>query len=651
MALKQTSQAALPQKPDPTQKVFSVVDPLKVNIENPESAVISIEVKEPTETIACDILVVGGSMGGVSAAVSAASAADELNYSGDGQPLVVLTEETDWLGGQMTTQGVSALDENHLVEISGASRSYQQFRKDIRDHYKEDYKLAGYAQDEPWLNPGDCWVSWLAFEPRFALHEIALLVIPCQKRNRLSIKLRLKPIYAKTEETQSSSSSSLKKITAVGFIDFETGKCIEIKAKIVIDATELGELLPMAGISYRTGAESRAETGEPHAPENARPENVQDFVYPFVIEYRPGSNHVIEKPAHYDDFNSKGKFSLQGYPMFSTKLSGEGDEMHIEKLPFWEYRRLISAKLFESEDYPFDLSMINWDSNDLRMQNIIDVDAKTQAERMALAKALSLGFLYWLQTEAPRDDGGIGYPEFHLRTDVLGTEDGLSKYPYIRESRRIIGLHTIVEEEIVVSSNPGARAHLFSDSVGIGHYPVDIHGDQDVAGAAQRTRHFQIPLGALIPKDAANLLPACKNIGTTHVTNGSYRLHPIEWSIGEAQGTVAVLSLKSKIEPRDLPSSRQLVQDLQEQLIDRGVPLFWFNDVPTNHPQFAVIQKCVLFNLMKADSNSLAFEPDSLVVTKDLAEAKVESKGLSQSAFASLLCEQNRKGKLAAKEI
>lgn len=593
---------------------------MKVNIETPHSAVVSIEVDETKiEHIECDILIVGGGMGGVSAALSALRTADELSFSSEKKPLVILTEETDWLGGQMTSQGVSALDENHLVEISGAARSYQQFRNDIRARYKRDFKLVEWAAAEPWLNPGDCWVSWLAFEPKFAVDEIEKLLSPYEKRQQLAIKLRTKAIYANVEENDTTSTSSQTKVTSIVIYDFERKTCTEIRAKIVIDATELGDLLPMAGMQYRSGAESKDETGEAHAPEKARPENVQDFTYPFVIEHRPGTKNVIAKPPHYDEFNAAGKFSLEGYPMFTCKLSGEGEDLRIEKLPFWEYRRLISSKLFESDEYPFDVAMINWNSNDLRMQNIIDVDANTQAERLALGKALSLGFLYWLQTEAPRDDGGFGYPEFYLRTDVLGSKDGLSKYPYIRESRRIVGQHTIVEEEIVVATNPGARARLFSDSVGIGRYPVDIHGEQDVPGAAQHTKPFQIPLGALIPKDATNLLPACKNIATTHVTNGSYRLHPIEWSIGEAQGTLAVLSLKNNIAPSQFAGSKDRVRILQEELIDRGVPLFWFNDVPTELPNFTSIQKAAMSNSIQISEDSLALDPNCENVQKQLA--------------------------------
>lgn len=610
----------LPNKTNSAQKVFSIVDPLKVNIETPHSAVVSIEVDETKiEHIECDILIVGGGMGGVSAALSALRTADELSFSSEKKPLVILTEETDWLGGQMTSQGVSALDENHLVEISGAARSYQQFRNDIRARYKRDFKLVEWAAAEPWLNPGDCWVSWLAFEPKFAVDEIEKLLSPYEKRQQLAIKLRTKAIYANVEENDTTSTSSQTKVTSIVIYDFERKTCTEIRAKIVIDATELGDLLPMAGMQYRSGAESKDETGEAHAPEKARPENVQDFTYPFVIEHRPGTKNVIAKPPHYDEFNAAGKFSLEGYPMFTCKLSGEGEDLRIEKLPFWEYRRLISSKLFESDEYPFDVAMINWNSNDLRMQNIIDVDANTQAERLALGKALSLGFLYWLQTEAPRDDGGFGYPEFYLRTDVLGSKDGLSKYPYIRESRRIVGQHTIVEEEIVVATNPGARARLFSDSVGIGRYPVDIHGEQDVPGAAQHTKPFQIPLGALIPKDATNLLPACKNIATTHVTNGSYRLHPIEWSIGEAQGTLAVLSLKNNIAPSQFAGSKDRVRILQEELIDRGVPLFWFNDVPTELPNFTSIQKAAMSNSIQISEDSLALDPNCENVQKQLA--------------------------------
>ncbi|MBC7999538.1 MAG: FAD-dependent oxidoreductase [Leptolyngbya sp.] len=581
---------------------FTIVDVQDVNIAHPLDAVRTFAVEVPENNLECDILIVGGGTGGVSTALSALTLANKLKAEDKSyvKPKIILTEETDWLGGQMTAQGVSALDENPLAETTGSSLSYQKFRRAIRARYKTDYKLTESANQEPWLNPGDCWVSWLAFEPKIAVEEIDRLLKPFVDSDQLQILLREKAVYVETKKDD-----GLTSLEFVDFINLSSGKSSRIKAKIVIDATELGDLLPLSGVEYRSGAESFATTGEAHAPMEANPGNVQDLTYPFVIELMPEGNFVIEKPAHYDEFNEQGKFSLQNYPMFKARLKGTGEELGIEKLPFWEYRRLIAAKLFDKEEKPNDLAMINWDSNDLRKQNIIDVDAQTQAERLALAKALSLGFLYWLQTEAPRDEGGKGYPEFRLDLKTLDTDDGFSKYPYIRESRRIVGLHTIVEREIVVATNSGARAQNFPDSVGIGHYPVDIHGDQDVEGAAQSTRHFQIPLGALIPRDATNLLPACKNISTTHVTNGSYRLHPIEWSIGEAQGAVAVTALKRNVTALKLAQRSDLIKEIQMRLIDSGVPVFWFDNIYTEHPNFGDIQRRAIFGLLDIDPNSL----------------------------------------------
>ena len=153
--------------------------------------------------------------------------------------------------------------------------------------------------------------------------------------------------------------------------------------------------------------------------------------------------------------------------------------------------------------------------------------------------------MYWLQTEAPRPDGGTGWPGLRLRADVVGTEDGLAKYPYIRESRRILAEFTVLEEHcgrenralVTGGERATVRAAQFDDSVGIGSYHIDLHpstgGDNYIDFASLP---FQIPLGALLPRRMKNLLPAAKNIGTTHITNGCYRLHPVEWNIGEAAG-------------------------------------------------------------------------------------------------------------------
>src|SRR5208337_2407105 len=191
-----------------------------------------------------------------------------------------------------------------------------------------------------------------------------------------------------------------------------------------------------------------------------------------------------------------------------------------------------------------------------RICEVSEAEAKSNLER---AKQLSLSLLYWLQTEAPRPDGGTGWKGLRLRPEVVGTADGLAKYPYIREGRRIKAEFTVLEQHVTTAARmtetglaeDAVRAMPFADSAGIGSYRMDLHitttGDHPEFGS---TLPFQIPLGALIPRRVENLLPACKNIGVTHLTNGCYRLHPIEWNIGEASGTLAAFCVAQKTSPR-----------------------------------------------------------------------------------------------------
>jgi hypothetical protein len=186
------------------------------------------------------------------------------------------------------------------------------------------------------------------------------------------------------------------------------------------------------------------------------------------------------------------------------------------------------------------------------------------------ARELSRSMLHWLQTEA-------GWPGLRLRGDVVGdTPDSLAEALYIRESRRIVGEYTIVEQEISydLRGERGAVAH--PDTVGIGAYRIDLHpstgGDPyiDIACCP-----FQIPLGALIPVRVENLLAGAKDIATTHITNGAYRLHPIEWNIGEAAGQLAALCAATGRTPRAVRADAHTLEELQRELVRAGVELAW----------------------------------------------------------------------------
>ncbi len=582
-------------------KNIELVDMLSVRVGNPAAAVKSYTVSNPQTVIDCDILIVGGGIGGVAATLQTAQSGLK----------VCLVEETDWLGGQMTAQGVSALDENYLIETSGSTLKYQQFRSKIRKHYLSKYQPTKEAAAKQFLNPGNCWVSYISFEPKVAVSVIDDLLEPLTRNGSLSVYKRSKPIQVK---------AAGGRITAVVTVNLESGTTTEFRPKVCLDATELGDLLPLSKMNYRSGSESQLDTQEPHAPLTGDRQNVQDFTYPFAIEYRPGENHTIEKPALYDQFKDSGILSFFGFKMFEPATRQEKDGGTSELLPFWTYRRLLDASNWVNPPYDYDLAMINWMGNDLRGENIIDQPVKAIAERLALGKALSLAFLYWLQTEAPRDEGGNGYPEIRLRPEVMGTSDGLSKYPYIRESRRIKAIHCIVEQEIATATTVGARATSYSDAVGIGFYPIDIHGKEEKPGAAQATRPFQIPLGALMATTPTNLIAACKNIGTTHITNGAYRLHPVEWAIGEAAGALSALTIQLGVKPSKILKDRRLLRRLQHELVSKGSPVYWYDDVAVSHPAFPAIQFLAVSGFMTGRDSDLHFRPDDPLTRQEAAE-------------------------------
>jgi hypothetical protein len=207
---------------------------------------------------------------------------------------------------------------------------------------------------------------------------------------------------------------------------------------------------------------------------------------------------------------------------------------------------------------------------------VLGGSAEDDERHLQGARELSLSFLHWLQTDAPRPDGGTGYPGLRLRGDLVGTSDGLAKRPYIRESRRIRALYTVVEQDLALDCRPDGRAVRYPDSVGVGSYRIDLHpstgGDTyvDIASCP-----FEIPLRALVPVRVRNLLPAAKNIGTTHVTNGCYRLHPVEWGIGEAAGTLAAFCVRTRSTPEQVCADSDLLGDFQRQLARDGVETRW----------------------------------------------------------------------------
>ena len=563
---------------------------------DPDAAVVDCRAPgRSVEETSTDVLVVGGGTGGIAAALAAVRAGRR----------VCLLEETDWIGGQLTAQGVSALDEHEHIERFGGTRSYYAVREAIRAHYR---RLSPALAARPHPNPGNCWVTRLAFEPRVAVRVLHAMAQPFVESGRLSILTRTKAAGAQM---------SAGRVESVLAVNLDDRRWMRFRPRMVIDATELGDLLPLVGAEYVIGAESRADTGEPHAqPLEPKPHCVQSFTYTFVLERTAaGERHVIPRPESYERYRDGQPYALRIH-VHGGEIYGEEtrwlEYQVLEQAPdtkggLWTYRRLIDASLFPlGAGYPRDISMLNWPGNDYRDQSILDRSPREQAQALRDAKRVSLGFLYWLQTEAPRPGGAAGFPELMPRPDVFASADALGKHPYIREGRRIRSRRTIVEQDVSADYQKGARAARFEDSVGVGRYPIDIHnsGPDDV-GVSCRTRPFQIPMGALIPVRVQNLLAGAKNLGTTHITNGCYRLHPVEWNIGEAAGALAAYALESGRDPAVIHADPGLRREFQRRLVAEGVPLAWFIDVGVDHPRFTALQ-------MAAVTEEIAGTPDSL---------------------------------------
>jgi hypothetical protein len=524
-----------------------------------------------------DVVIIGGGVGGCAAALAAARAGCS----------VLLTDETDWIGGQLTQQAVPP-DEHPWIESFGCTRSYRRFRDGVRAYYRHHYPLTAEARDAMYLNPGNGLVSRLCHEPRVALAVLQAMLAPFVSSGRVQLLLQHKAVAADTKGDR---------VLSVTVHDGRNDRSRTLIGSYFLDATELGDLLPMTGTEFVTGFESQKDTDEPHAPSEAQPDNQQSFTFCFAVDHHPGEDNTLDKPEEYD-FWRKYVPELKPLwpgPLLSWKMANpitlrQRDVSFDPSGPgpggmnLWLYRRILDRRNFRPGSHPSDVCLVNWPQNDYWLGNLCNVKPEEAARHLRRAKQLSLSLLYWMQTEAPRPDGGAGWKGLRLRPDVVDTTDGLAKYPYIREARRIRAEFTVFEQHVgtearkkgTAKKGEELTAERFTDSVGVGSYRIDLHptsgGDNylDISSLP-----FQIPLGALLPRRMENLLPSCKNLGVTHITNGCYRLHPVEWNIGEAAGALAAFCLARKEPPRQIRKNAKLLAEFQKRLEGDGVELHW----------------------------------------------------------------------------
>ncbi|MGW8887549.1 FAD-dependent oxidoreductase [Streptomyces sp. NPDC055749] len=504
-------------------------------------------------TLHAEVAVIGSGLGAVAAALAAVRAGRS----------VVLAAPHRRLGGQVTTQLVPALDEHPHVETGGISAAYRAFRDLVRERYD------GLA------NPGGGWVSRLCFEPVAAEAAIDALLAPHVASGRLTVLTGMAATAARREGNRLASVRLEGRDVAV-----------ELDAEVFCDATEAGDLLPLADAPWVVGSEGQDAHGESLAlPGGPQPAAVQSCTVGFVVE--PTAPHEPYDPV---GPAPEGYARRRDSQPFTLEIAGWDDRSHRYRMfedgpdghpPFWTYRRLRDGSALGGPD----AALINWASNDYADRSSIDHPEAAYAE----AKHLSAAFLHWLRTECPRDDGGHGYPELRLAPRIAGTPDGFAEEPYLRESRRLLTATPVRQQDL--EPVPGqARAANFSDSGGLAMYHMDLHSRIGHPRSAYApTAPFQVPLSSLVAASPDNLLAAAKNLAATQVAASAYRVHQGEWAVGEAAGALAAQACLRALAPARIVGDRRELTLLQMNLAAAGVPLAWILDVPVDDPAFVPV--------------------------------------------------------------
>jgi len=434
-------------KPIPVLKV--------VDTENNRLVVLAGERTKPVNFYDADFVILGGGLGGIAAALSICSAGRT----------VILVEESDRIAGCFTYQDTSVYSENRFVETSGTSRSYQEFRENIRQWYKDNDQTPPSFFPRRFPGMKDFAGDNFCFETEAALDVIDEMLAKNIERGKLTVISRHKVAKVVTFSTR---------IASLHAVDMDSLVCNQITGWMIVDATRNGYILPLSGIDYVCGMESARDTGEPHAADSP------DSLF---------SGHYL-------------------YCSYAPPSEDGGDYQEC--------------------------------------------------------------FVGEMQQGVPRDTTGV----------VM--------VPLGPRPRRIVSKKRIVEQDISAESNPGPRAAFFRDSVGIGYHPIVLPPRMAPPGKEIiRTKPFQIPLGALIPRRFTNYIAGGRTIGATFVASRAYNAPSVEWQIGEAAGEVAAYCAGYGIFTHEVLESPEHVRGLQDWLVTkRGVPIYWYDDLTPYDPEF-----------------------------------------------------------------
>ena len=486
-----------------------------------------------------DVLVVGGGASGISAGVQTARM---------GVPVMVV-EETPWVGGMLTSAGVSCIDGNYRLQ----GGIFGEFADSLAQRY------GGFEA----LKTG--WVSNINFEPSVGQEVLTNIAASCG--SLLSLRRETTMLDVTREED----------LWKVKLKDKE-GKKYIVTADVLIDATELGDVAKACGAEYSIGMDAASQTGESIAPETAN-DIIQDLTYVAVLkDYGLDADMTIEKPEGYDPQVFANSCDN---PMTVTPLE-TGQTL-------WSPQMMISYGKLPGGKY-----MINWPiyGNDY-YANTIEMTPREREEAYAKAKNFTLCFLYFIQTE-------LGMKNLGIADDEFPTEDGLPFFPYHRESRRITGKAFLTLD--AVASPYEYELPYYRTAIAVGDYPVDHHHCRHPSWQTLPDLEFypipsfSVPMGVMLPKDLENLIVTEKSVSVSNLINGATRLQPVVMQLGQAAGALAAIARNE-----GKPVSSVKVRKVQQAILKSGGYLMPFLDLPKEHRHFKVLQRIGVTGILRGE--------------------------------------------------
>ncbi len=505
-----------------------------------------------------DLIVVGGGASGTAAGIAAGRLGTKT----------LIIESTPWLGGMLTSAGVSAIDGNHRLP----SGIWGEFKTELEAYYGGPEKLA------------TGWVSNTLFEPKVG-NEIL-------KKMASNVK-DLSISYESDWETAQYKDG----LWTVTFS--KDGNTETVTAPLLIDATELGDVAAAQGLPYRLGMDAMAEIGEEFAPEQAN-DIIQDLTFVATLQdYGKGADKTIPKPANYDPAEFACACAHADPTTDDAPTLDCGKMLDYGKLPNGKY-------------------MINWPNcgND-HYVNLIELSPEERAVEIEKAKQTTLRFVYYIQHD-------LGFKHLGLAENEYPTTDDLPMIPYHRESRRYRGL---VDFTLPYVKTPyAAPSPLYRTGVAVGDYTIDHHHKKNPEAPSIdfikiRVPSYNVPLGAMIPKDHPALILAEKSISVSNIVNGASRLQPVVLGIGHAAGVLATVALEEK-----KPLSEVSIRRVQELLLVQKAYLMPFLDMNPSQIHFESMQKAGAAGIFKGEgvpylwANQTWFYPERLATEFEVVD-------------------------------